>query len=97
MFCSGFVLSTMAEVPENPTAGGVVAAIQAEENNAEDNAAAADAPLPVAQEVSLFLFFRSVSFPSFVPGLRLLGLYFYFGFLAFPFVSCFIFFSRFPT
>ena len=32
----------MAQVPENLSAGAVVAAVQAEENNVEDNAAATD-------------------------------------------------------
>ena len=53
----------MAQVPENPPAGAVVAAVQAEENNVEDNAAAANAVPRVAQEVSLFCFLCPLVFP----------------------------------
>ena len=87
----------MAQVPENPPAGAVVVAVQAEENNVEDNAAAANAAPPVAQEVSLFLFLCPlvITVSSLACVIRVC--IFISPSLRSRLSLCFIFFLRFPT
>ena len=77
----------MAQVPENPKAGAVVAAVQATEGDVEENnAVAANAAPPVGPCSPRLAFYTLCSLLSqLVPGSR-----FYFsypGFLALPFVS----------
>ena len=56
----------MDQVPENPEASAVAAAVPAEDNNVANDPAPPNAAAPVSHQVS-FLLFMFASVPGFVP------------------------------
>ena len=74
----------MNEVPENPEASVVVAAVPAEDNNGANDPAPPNAAARVCHQVS-FLLFMFASIPGFVPACALSGLYSYYAISLFGF------------
>ena len=67
----------MDQVPENPGASAVAAAVPAEDNNVANDPAHPNAAAPVSHQVS-FLLFMFASVPGFVPACALSSLYSYY-------------------
>ena len=77
----------MDQVPENPEARAVAAAVPAEDNNVANDPAPPNAAAPVSYEVS-FLLFMLASIPGFVPACTLSGLYPYYTISLFSVLLC---------
>ena len=77
----------MDQVPENPEASAVAAAVPAEDNNVANYPAPPNAAAPVSHEVS-FLHFMFAIVPGFVPACTLSGLYSYYTISLFSVLLC---------
>ena len=77
----------MDQVPENPEASAVAAAVPAEDNNVANDPAPPNKAVPVSHEVS-FLLFMFASVPGFVPACTLSGLYSYYAISLFSVLVC---------
>ena len=77
----------MDQVPENPEASAVAAAVLAEDNNVANDPAPPNAAAPVSHEVS-FMLFMFASIPGFVPACTLSGLYSYYTISLFSVLLC---------
>ena len=77
----------MDQVPENPGASAVAAAVPPEDNNVANDPAPPNAAAPVSHQVS-FLLFMFASIPGFVPAWALSGLYSYYAISLFSVLLC---------
>ena len=76
----------MDQVPENPEARAVAAAVPAEDNNVANDPAPPNEAAPVSHEVSFLLMFASI--PGFVPACSLSGLCSYYAISLFSVLVC---------